>query len=258
MTTRRALFSVPPPRRLTWALAWLCWVGYAVLDFGPQIRDIIRVYPWSEWWGFDGDLILQAGHRLMDGQWIYADKRFMYTPAAAVFGFVAALVPRDYALVAYALFKLALAIGVTYWVTRRPWLSVLGVVTCLPFINDIAPGNFMVPLTAAMAIATFGQERRRSGVFLGVVAAVIPKPFLVPYFLWLLLYRRKAAEGAIAAGVAVTLLASVVTGPWSYVDWFRSLANGSSYIGTWSGNYGVSNYLPTLAVPIALAVKTIG
>jgi hypothetical protein len=238
-------------------MAYVCWIAYAILDFGPQLRDIIKVYPWSEWWGFDGDLVLQAGRRLLNGQAIYADSRFMYTPAAAVFGIAGALVPREYALIAYAFFKVVLAVGVTYWMTRGSWLSVIAVLTFLPFINDVAPGNFMVPITAAMAIATYGHPRRRSGIFLGIMGATIPKPFLVPYFLWLLLYRRKAAEGAIASGALLTVAVAAVTGPGSYIDWFHSLSNGASYIGTWDGNYGVSNYLPTLAVPIALAVMAL-
>ena len=93
MTTGgRSRFSVPPPRPIAWALAYTCWIAYAVLDFGPQLRDIIKVFPWSQWWGFDGDLVLQAGRRFLDGQPIYADSRFMYAPAAAVFGIAGALV----------------------------------------------------------------------------------------------------------------------------------------------------------------------
>jgi hypothetical protein len=86
------------------------------------------------------------------------------------------------------------------------------------------------------------------------MGATIPKPFLVLYFVWLLIYRRKAAEGAIATGAVVALAAAVVTGPAAYIDWLHSLRNGAAYIVTWDGNYGVSNYLPTLAVPIAVAV----
>jgi hypothetical protein len=255
MTTGgRSRFSVPPPRPIAWALAYTCWIVYAVLDFGPQVRDIIKVFPWSEWWGFDGDLVLQAGRRFLDGQPIYADSRFMYAPAAAVFGIAGALVPREYALGAYAFFKVVLAIGVTYRLTNGSWLSVIAVLTFLPFINDVAPGNFMVPITAAMAIATFGQPRRRSGIFLGIIGAAIPKPFLVPYFIWLLVYRRAAAEGAIATGALVALAAAVVAGPSAYIDWLHSLSYGAAYITPWSGNYGVSNYLPALAVPIAVAV----
>jgi len=253
-TTGRSRFSVPPPRPLVWAMAYACWIAYAVLDFGPQVREIIQIFPYSGWWGFDGDLVLQAGRRFLDGQSIYADSRFMYTPAAAIIGIAGALVPREFALLAYAAFKVALAVGVTYSLTRGSWLSVVAVLTFLPFINDVAPGNFMVPITAGMAIATFGQPRRRSGIFLGVMTAAIPKPLVVPFFLWLLVYRRRAAEGAIATGLLVTLAAAAIAGPGSYVDWLHSLSGGASYIGTWDGNYGVSNYLPSLAVPIALVV----
>lgn len=253
-TTARPRFTAPPIRPVTWALAYICWIAYAVLDFGPQVRDIIKVWPWSEWWGLDADLVLQASRRFLDGHAIYSDTRLMYTPLAILMGIPAALVPREYALLAYALFKVVIAIGVTHWLTRGSWIAVIAVLTFLPFINDVAPGNFMVPITAAMAVATYGAPRRRSGIALGLVAAAIPKPFLVPFLIWLLVYRRKAAEGAIATGLAATLIAAAAIGPASYVDWLHSLGNGAPLIATWVGNYGVSNYLPSLAVPIAIAV----
>jgi hypothetical protein len=235
----------------------VCWIAFAILDFGPQLWQVIKALPRSEWWGFDADLVLQGSRRFLDGHAIYSDPSLMYTPAAIILGIPATLVPREYALLAYALLNVLLVIGVTYWVTRGSWLSVLAVLTFLPFINDVAPGNFMVPITAAMAVATFGQPRRRSGIALGLIGAAIPKPLLIPFFLWLLIYRRRAAEGAIATAAVVTLVAAVVVGPASYVDWLHSLSHGSVYIGTWSGNYGVSNYLPSLAVPIAIVVMAV-
>ncbi|MFI5258492.1 MAG: glycosyltransferase family 87 protein [Candidatus Limnocylindrales bacterium] len=256
-TPSRSRFSIPPPRPLAWALALLCWFGYAILDFGPQVQTIIKIYPDSSWWGFDADLVLQASKRLLDGGAIYSDSRMLYAPLAVVFGIPAALVPREYALLIYALLKVALAVGVTYWLTRGSWLAVLAILTFLPFINDVAPGNFMVPITAAMAVSTFGRPARRSGIALGLVAAAIPKPLLVPYFVWLLAHRRRAFEGAVAAGFIASALAALVTGPAAYLDWLHNLVNGTGYISGWEGNYGVSAYLPSLAVPVAVVVMAL-
>jgi hypothetical protein len=162
--------------------------------------------------------------------------------------------PREWALLAYALFKLGLAAATTYWVTRGSWPSVLAVLTCLPLVNDVAPGNFMVPIAAAMALAVFGEPRRRSGIAVGFLAAAVAKPVLVPFLLWMLVFRRKAAEGAIATGAISTVLAAAFVGPATYLAWIQNLFQATRTISSWDGNYGVSNYLPQLAVPIAFAI----
>jgi len=240
-----------------WLLVLSWSVAFAIIDFGPQLQLIVSEFPYSGWWGFDADLILQASKRLLDGQVVYSDPRLFYSPLAVILGVPATLVPREYSLLAYALFKVLLAVVVTLWLSRGSWLAVLGVLTFLPFINDVAPGNFMVPITAVMAVSTFGQERRRSGVALGLVAAAIPKPLLAPYFLWLIVHRRKTAEGAILTGAALTLVAAVIAGPESYLGWLRNMTHATAYISPWSGNYGVSAYLPDLAVPIAILVVAV-
>ena len=253
----RQRLAPAPPRPYLWALVVGLSVAFGILDFSPQVLMVIRLYPNTHWWGLDFDLVLQASRRLLDGQSLYADPGFFYTPLTALLGIPETLVTREYVLVAYAAFNVVLAVAVTRWLTRGSWLAILAVVTFLPLINDIAPGNFMVPITAAMAVATFGAERRRSGVALGLVAAAIPKPLLAPYFLWLLVYRRKAAEGAVITGAVLTLVAAVIVGPGTYLAWFHNLIGGTGYISSWDGNYGVSAYLPTLAVPISILVMVL-
>jgi hypothetical protein len=251
--TRRS-FSLPPPRPLAWALACVCWFAYAVLDFGPQVQVVMKLWPYSGWWGMDTDRVLVASRALLSGHSLYSDSGFLYSPLAVVLGIPAALVPREYALLALALFNALLAISVSRWLSRGSWLAALLVLTFLPFINDVALGNFMVPLTAAMAVAAFGPPRRRSGVALGIVAAAIPKPLLAPYFVWLVVHRRRPAQGAIATAAVATVLAIAVTGPAAYLDWLHNLVQGTGSIAVWIGNSGVSGYLPSLAVPTAILV----
>jgi hypothetical protein len=256
-STSRLRFSVPAPRPLAWALALACWFGYAVLDFAPQVQLVIRLFPVTDWWGIDTDRVLVASKSLLGGHAVYSDPGLLYSPLAVVLGIPATLAPREYALLALALFNAFLAISVTRWLSRGSWLAVLLVLTFLPFINDVALGNFMVPITAAMAVSTFGQTRRRSGIALGIVAAAFAKPLLAPYFIWLVVRRRKTAEGAIATAVLATVLAAAVTGPTAYVDWFHNLVQGTGSIAVWAGNSGVSGYVPSLAVPIAIIVMAL-
>ena len=239
---------------MAWALACICWFAYALFDFGPQVQVVMKLWPYSGWWGMDADRMLVASKALLSGHSLYSDPEFLYSPLAVVLGIPAALVPREYTLLALALVNALLAISVSYWLSRGSWLAILLVVTFLPFINDVALGNFMVPITAAMALACFGQPRRRSGVALGMVAAAIPKPLLAPYFVWLVVHRRRPAEGAIATAAVATVLATAVTGPAAYMDWLHNLAQGTGAIAVWIGNSGVSGYVPAAAVPTAIIV----
>jgi len=228
-----------------------------VLVMIPQTQDVIRQFPDTRWWGLDADLVLQASKRFLDGQSAYSDPSYVYTPLSVLLGVPATLVQREYVLLAYALFKVILAAAIALWLSRGSWLAVLLVLTFLPLVNDVAPGNFMVPMTAAMALATFGQESRRSGVPLGFIAAAIPKPLLAPFFVWLVVHRRKPAEGAVITAVAATAVAALVAGPAMYLDWLHNLSQGSRFMWAWPGNYGVSAYLPGLTVPIEILVMVL-
>jgi hypothetical protein len=250
----RTRLALPAPRSLTWAWACAVWIEFAVAALVLQVQLAIAAYPDTSRWGIDTDRILVATHRWLAGQGLYSDKGFLYSPFAVVAGWPAVLIPRDYSLLVLALVEVLLTIAVTRWLCHGSWLPVLLVLTYLPLINDMALGNVMVVMTAAMAISTFAEDRPRSGIALGLVAAAAPKPLLAPYFIWLLFRRRRSALGAFAAGVVALVLALALTGPTAYVDWVHSLASGTSLISPFFGNYGVSAYLPGLAIPIAAAV----
>ena len=253
----RTRLVLPPPRAVTWAFVCALWIGYAILDLIPQVKQVLAIYPDTRWWGMDTDRLLVATHHWLNGQALYGDHEFLYSPVAVVMGWPAALIPRDYSLLVLALVKVLLTIAVTRWVAPGSWLAVVLVLSYLPFINDMALGNVMVPMTAAMAISTFGQDKPRSGIALGLVAAAAPKPLLAPYFIWLLFRRSRSALGAIATGAAVSLIALVLTGPTAYFDWVRNLVSGTSLISPFVGNFGVSAYLPGLALPIMVAITAL-
>jgi hypothetical protein len=236
-------------------------VGFSASIFAlvmvPQMQVVIGQFPDTHWWGLDADLVLQATRRFLDGQSAYSDPSYVYTPLSVLLAVPATLVQREYVLVAYALLKVILAAAIALWLSRGSWIAVLLVLTFLPLINDVAPGNFMVPITAAMALSTFGQERRRSGIALGFIAAAVPKPLLAPYFVWLVVHRRRTAEGAVITAVAATLVAALVAGPSMYLEWFHNLSQGSRFMWAWPGNVGVSAYLPGLTVPIEILVMAL-
>jgi hypothetical protein len=252
MSTPRAQLDVPPPRRMIWALAVALWLANTIYGCWPLLRYAISRFPDSGYWGIDAYPVYEGSKNLLEGHSYYANTHLLYTPLAMVLTLPATLVSEAFAVLALAVLKIVIAIWVTRWVTHGSWLAVLLVLTSLPVLNDVMIGNFMIPITAAMAISTFGEPRRRSGLALGILAAAIPKPLLAPYFVWLWVRRRKTAEGAILTAATATLLAAAMAGPGAYLAWVGNMAGATSlFIGPWTGNSGISAYAPALALPVA-------
>ena len=214
------------------------------------------------WWGIDLHLVLEAGGRLLAGESIYADPRFLYPPAAAVIGVPLAGLPFDLVSVAYAVAKIALSAYVVLWLTpgwsRPPQaIAILTLVACLPFVHDLFLGNANVMLVLAMAGVALTSDRRWHGVPLGVAAALFAKPFLIPFLLWMLVWRRSALVGTVAAGLAVTAVAAVLAGPASYAEWIEALRAGTRFAAPFEGNHGITALAPGLWAPVA-ALTAIG
>jgi hypothetical protein len=118
-------------------------------------------------------------------------------------------------------------------------------------------GNANVLLVAAAVPAVFGSARPRNGILLGLATAVFVKPFVVPIFLWLLVWRRSAFAGAVASGLAATLIGLLLAGPAAYVEWVGALAGGTRFASPFAGNHGVTALVPELWLPVA-AIVAIG
>jgi alpha-1,2-mannosyltransferase len=111
---------------------------------------------------------------------------------------------------------------------RVGWVAVVVGMLLLSssLLGTLALGQ-MYPLLALVLVAAWVADRRGrpilSGIALGLVVAV--KPQLAPVVLWPLVRRRWRMLGAtLASGVAATLLAIVVAGTGSLLDWL-------SYVG---------------------------
>jgi hypothetical protein len=131
-------------------------------------------------------------------------------------------------------------------------LATLTLVGSLPFVHDVLLGNANVVLVAAMVPALLLAPRMRSGILLGIVAAIFAKPLLAPVLLWLLVWRRPVLGGALVGGLGATGLGVLLAGPANYLDWFWALVGGSRYAAPFVGNHGVSALLPDLWLPVAV------
>ena len=240
-------------------LGWFAAVAFvAIFGLGELAGWIGESLPGPSWWAIDLQLVLDAGTRLGSGQPLYADPKFLYPPLAAVVGRPLALADSFTISLLYAALKIVLAVVAVRALTPgwRPLdrlLAVVGLVCSLPFLHDVMLGNANVLLVGAMAVAVFGRPTPRSGVLLGLAAAVFAKPFLLPVLLWLLVFRRPVFAGTVAAGLAATAAGVLLAGPSAYVAWVSALAAGSRYAEPFAGNHGVTAFAPTLWAPVAVA-----
>lgn len=127
--------------------------------------------------------------------------------------------------------------------------------TCIPFLEDLVEANETTWMFLAVAIVAWRQDDVRNGVPLGIVMALFAKPQLLPIFLWMALWRRRALAGTIVAGAVVTIAAALAAGAASYADWLRY---GASQVNVasqpFAGNEGlaviVGSWMPLVVLAL--------
>ena len=97
-------------------------------------------------------------------------------------------------------------------------LIVIAAVTFVPVVYELLLGQVTM-LIAAAIYPVRDRDGVRRGIPLGIVLALIPKPMLLPVLLWMLVRRRHALLGTIAAAAAMTLIGVVLMGPDIYRAW---------------------------------------
>ena len=161
---------------------------------------------------------------------------------------------------AYVIHGIAVAVPFGLWVllhltallTIRDRRVVLLALVTFPFWMDVVEGNV---LTFVFVAAWWALAGNRWGVVLFcVLAALIPRPLMVPVLAWLLWHRVDArwAFGVSAATVVAIALATGVLGPWLHL-----LVSASTSEMTQSWNVGPSAIIGAVWVPIGLVAGAI-
>ena len=203
-------------------------------------------------WSVDAQRNLAAAQALLDGQFGTVEG-YLYSPLAALMTVPFTLVPEAVAIWTWLAFKAALIVAGGYVALRgRPSAervaAAIAAVAFLPILYDLELGNVTVLLVAALAFVAWRGDGYLTGVPLGLVLATAPKPQLVFFLLWMVLFRRRSLVGALATAVVATGLTVLVVGLDPYRAWIEALRAPPYLAGDQVGNTS----LTTLPLPLAV------
>ncbi|HEY6608254.1 MAG TPA: glycosyltransferase family 87 protein [Candidatus Limnocylindria bacterium] len=202
----------------------------------------------------------QAGERLItDPSTLYQwsdTYTFRYTPLGALL-FVP-LVPLSAGAAAWAWLVIKLGVlGVTAVWYSRPWegmdrrLVLLAVVAFPPIVHDLVIGNVST-ITVLVLLAVARWPDARGGVALGLLLALMPKPHLIPVFVYLAIRQPRAFLASVAT-IGVAVLAGVALfgiDPW--LEFAGTLREPLER--TFTANIGFSGLLGPIGVVVGVAV----
>lgn len=200
-------------------------VGLAGLSAIVGAFAFVRAIPTV--WGVDAQRNLDAASAALQGSFGTVPD-YLYSPLSAALTVPALLVPPGVAIVAWLAFKLGLLLLGTAVATRGlegPDRVLIGVsvVAFLPIMYDLEVGNVTVLVLAAIALVAWNRDRFLTGIPLGLLLAMAPKPQLVPVLLWMVLANRRALAGAVATAGSATLAGIAITGVPAYLNWVATL-----------------------------------
>ena len=213
-------------------------------------------------WGYDFSAYWTAASNLLHGLPIYAvdqltgpyapQRQFLYLyppPLAAAVTPLAALVPTDYRLAAWAwvalgalivatsVFSVARSLGLPERVKSAtghgPWILLVAAICFPPVVSELVLGNVHLLLLGLLSAAWLGVRRgdrtgeRWAGIAVGLATAVKVFPALL--ILWFLLTgRRRAAIWSAIGGLAAVIVTLLITGIQPWLDYPAVLLNLSA------------------------------
>jgi Glycosyltransferase family 87 len=228
-------------------------VGLTALSV--DLPNLARTVPSADW-AIDGHRHLAAAAAVIAGHDPYLIDGFLYSPlgAWAMVPFASLGTPQGLALFFVA--RLALLLWFLYDATRS-WTppariaAALLVLTWVFLLDDLWMGNVSILILCAVWVS-ISRDRVAAGIPLGIVLATVAKPLLIPFLLWMLVYRRRGLAGALVSAGVVTALAVVVIGPATYVAYLGALTTASRTIWDFPGNLGLSATVPQLVLPASV------
>jgi hypothetical protein len=242
--------------------AVVVWVLVVATELVMTLRflreEFVDLLGPSGWFAGDGERTLHATRVWLEGGQPYDVFGFLYTPLALGLSAPGVALGDDLAVMLWLGLGVALMVGCTLVATRgAPWwgrlLAATGVLIFHATVGDYILANTTMVLVAGMFLVIRGRGVV-SGLPLGVLVAAFPKPLLVPFLLWALVWRPRPTLGVVVGGLVATVVGLVVAGPGMYVTFVETLLEGGGITVRFAGNYGLSLVSPALAAAVAAFV----
>jgi hypothetical protein len=236
-----------------WAV--VAWAIVGLLAAATGIAFVLAqqtLFAPGGWFGLDGLRVLDAAATWQRGGNPYAIPGYLYAPAATLMAVPLAALGGSAAIVVWLAAEAALVAVGTRWATSPgSWWVTAAAIPCVvlfqPVIADLLLANVTVALTFAMVLVVRG-DRPVDGLLLGILGAAFPKPLLVPFVLWSLVWRRQAFRGVLIGAAVTTIVAMVIAGPGAYASFVALLASGGGVGPAFVGNTS----LTLISVPLAI------
>ena len=189
------------------------WFGLSTLAVTlPDVFDAFPAAPYA----LDGSRDLAVASVVAAGGDPYSVAGYLYPPPGALVMLPFTALGAEAGLWAWFAIKVGIALWCVLDATRgRPalvrLLAIVFVATLLGVMDDLWLGNVSILMAASIYLAV-SRDSPWAAVPLGLVIAALAKPFLVPFLVWMVVYRRAGALVAIGTAAALTLVAFVAHG----------------------------------------------
>jgi hypothetical protein len=222
------------------------------------LGDVVAAFPAAPY-ALDGSRHLAVASVVAAGGDPYSVAGYLYPPPGATVMMPLAALGPETGLWAWFAIKVAIVLWCVVDATRGAgWpvraLAIAFVATLTFVLDDMWLGNVSILMTAAIYLAV-SRDRPWAAIPLGICLAALAKPFLVPFLLWMLVFRRRSALSALATAAAMTVVAVVVMGPGSYRAYVEALTSATRIDLSYS--MGLSGVAPALLVPASVAALAV-
>jgi hypothetical protein len=137
-------------------------------------------------------------------------------------------------------------------ITVRAGILVVGL-SSIFVLDDVLLGNVAIVMAAAIYLAV-SRPTAWAAIPLGLLLALVAKPFLVPFLLWMLVFRRSSALVAMGTGLLATLVGVVILGFDDYRAYLEALVTAGRTAVPFVGNHGLTSVNPALLIPATVVL----
>lgn len=231
---------------------------FGLATLAADLPDVVASFPTAPY-ALDGARHLAVATIVAAGGDAYSVAGYFYPPLGAMVAMPFAALGQDAGLWAWFVVKIVIVAWCALDATRgqRPVVRAAVLVflgTSTFVLDDMWLGNVSILIAAAIYLAV-SRDRAIAAVPLGIVLAAVAKPFLLPFLLWMIVFRRRSAGMTVATALVATGITAVAMGPGAYRDYLQALTGATGR--DLNFGLGLSGVAPGLLVPASVAVLLI-